>query len=327
MDISNLNIRGASETVAPEAADDVAPFTTGTVYEVDPGAGLVRVGVAGGAVWLPAIAARYTGDSLARVLLDPFTSRPVLVAGAVRPRDPAVLGRVTAGPTSGMLTVEVDQQSHEVPALPGAYSVDSSAWVQLDDWGVPFLAIGPSAEAASAAPSTPSAPDQSATEQVTVAIGPQWSGTWRQTRWGNWNQNRYGGISDIYQGSYQSSGTLLGFAAYGDQVVNLGAVSIEKIKFTARKNDTNGLSAALTVQGSPHGARPSGAPSSSGDTASTPTIGPGGWGSVELPASLREAFRTGAAKGLCAVGGAYGGFGGTATPGSFVLEITYTRNV
>ena len=39
-----------------------------------------------------------------------------------------------------------------------------------------------------------------------------------------------------------------------------------------------------------------------------------------------EALRTGAAKGLLAVGGSYAGFGGTTTPGSFTLAIQYTRN-
>jgi hypothetical protein len=46
---------------------------------------------------------------------------------------------------------------------------------------------------------------------------------------------------------------------------------------------------------------------------------------IALPAGLREALRTGSARGLVAVGSQYGGFGGTAIPGSFVVSVRYTR--
>jgi hypothetical protein len=324
-----LGIRGIIQretSDGPTEADDAAPVTTGSVYAVDPPHGRVQVGVRGGVVWLPAIAGRYTPESLARILLDPFTGRPSLVAGPVFPSSPVTLGTVVSGPTANRLTLTIGGVQVTVPAAVGAYSVGSGAWVLLDDWGIPMLALGPAEPPRPTPPLEPPTPIPPATETATATIGPQWSGTWRQTRWGNWNQNRYGGVSDIYQGSADGSGPLIGLAAYGDQIVNLGAVSIDEAILQARKT-ADGNSAVLTVQGSPHGGQPGGAPAGGGDTASSGSIRSGAWGDVALTGAMREALRTGAAKGLIAVGGQYGGFGGTATAGSFVLRIRYTRHV
>lgn len=329
-DISALNLVGlAAQATAqgPGIDDDSSLVTTGSVYEVDPAKGRVRVSVRGGVVWLPAVAGRYDANSLARILIDPTAARPVLVIGAVTPRKPVELGAVLATGT-GVITITLAGVEYTIPAPIGTYTVGQSAWVQLDEWGIPVIAVAPSTTTAPGGGGG-SNPGGGGTVVATATIGPQISGTWQPSvgRWNNWNANRYGGPTNIWQGSYGSSGTLLGFAGYGDQIANLGAVTIDEVILSARKNDTNGLSAALTVQGTTHGTQPPGSPVAGAFTsASTPTIGPGSWGDLAFDGSLREAFRTGAAKGLVAIGSFYGGFGGTATPGSFVLKIRYTKN-
>ena len=330
IDISPLNIIGkltAATAQGPGRDDDASLITTGTVYEVDADTGAIRVGIRGGDVWLPAVAGRYSDTSLARVLIDPTAARPILVLGPVAPPSPTVLGVVKAT-GSGTITVTVREIDYPIPAPLGTYTVGQSAWVMTDDWGRPVLAIGPSTSGVSGGGGG-TIPGGGGTAVATATIGPQISGTWQGSvgRWNNWNSGRYGGPTNIYQGNQFGSGPLLGFAGYGDQIANLGAVSIEEITMRARKNDTNGISAALVVQGSPQGTQPAGAPSGSGDTAATGSISPGGWGDLAFTANMREAFRTGAAKGLVAVGSQYGGFGGTGTAGSFVLQIRYTKNI
>ncbi|MBW9118892.1 hypothetical protein JNB63_02170 [Microbacterium trichothecenolyticum] len=331
MDISPLNLRGQLRKAVPQgpaAEDDATLIATGSVYEVDSAAGLVRVGLRGGDVWLPAVAGRYSFGVLVRVLLDATSARPVAVLGTVNPAAPFVLGLVTAGPTAGVLTVTIEETSYDVPAPTGAYVVGESAWIALDDWGTPILAIGPNSSLDSGGSSGGGAPGGGgSTVPASATIGPQVTGTWRSavSRWDSWNPGRYGlGSTPIYQGDNFGSGPLVGFAGYGDQIVNLGAVSIVDITMQAKKG-ADGLSASLVVQGSASGSRPGGAPSSSGDTAATGSIGSGKTGSLTFTAAMREAFRTGASKGLVAVGSDYGGFGGFGVPPSFVLQISYTK--
>lgn len=331
MDMSTLNLRGKLRKATPQgpaAEDDSTLVATGTVYEVTPASGLVRVGLRGGDVWLPAVAARYTVGVLVRVLLDPTSARPVVVLGPVDPQAPYVLGAVVAGPASGILTVTVNGSSYDVPAPTGAYTIGESAWIALDDWGTPILAIGPNSSTTSGGggPGAPGAGSGS-TVAATATIGPQVTGTWRSaySRWDSWNPGRYGlGATPVYQGNAYGSGPLMGFAGYGDQIVNLGATSIESITMAAVKG-ADGNASTLVVQGSPSGSRPAGAPSASGDTAATGAIASGKTGSLAFTPAMREAFRTGAAKGLAAVGGTYGGFGGFGVPPSFVLQISYTK--
>lgn len=327
LDLKTLVKRATAQ--GPGIEDDTSLTTTAAVVAVDAPGRRVRVTVRGGDVWLPAVAGRYSTSSMARVLIDPTSARPVLVIGPVAPRTPYVLALVTAGPTSGNLTVTFDGASVVLPAPMGAYTVGQSAWIALDDWGQPVLVIGPNG-AVNTGGTLPGGGGSSGPTTVTAfaTIGPQVTGTWRSnvSRWDSWNPNRYGlGATPIYQGNGYGSGPLVGFAGYGDQVVNLGAISIDDITMQAVKG-ADGNSAALTVQGSPSGGRPGGAPSSAGDTASTGSIGSGGTGALAFTANMRDAFRTGAAKGLAAVGGQYGGFGGFGVPPSFVLQIRYTKN-
>lgn len=309
-----------------------ATFTsTGDVYSVDPGNATATVNVRGGVVTLPAVADRYTGDSLARILHDPFTGRPVSVIGAVFPADPyAVLsvsgvgtGNVTvAMPTGGVLP---GGGLYQIPAPAGTFAVGGTAYVLTDEWGLPSYALCNASDPPAPPVAPQPAPVAPTTVKATARIVPTWSGSYRTGYgWDDWNASRYGGKSDIYQGNEFGSGTLVGLAIFGSAVKNLGAVSIQKITMAAYKNN-DGLSATLVVQDSDYTSHPAGSPSSSGDTASV-HIGPGSWGTLTFTSNMCEAFRTGAAKSLCAVGSNYGGFGGTGHSGSFVLNVSYTKN-
>ncbi|MGZ0067868.1 hypothetical protein [Microbacterium arborescens] len=329
MDISSLNIKGLMARAAPQGPsvdDDTALTVTGAVLEVDPAGRRVRVAIRGGDVWLPAVAGLYSASSLAVVLVDPTSARPVRVLGPVAPRAPAEVGKVTAVGDE-QVTVELGGVAKVLPAVAGKYAVGSAAWLMLDPWGVPVLALGPTLLPPKREEQPPP-PPPSGTESVTVTIGPQSSGTFRPGYgWSGWNPNRFGGVADIYQGNAYGSGDLVGFAGYGDLVPNLGALSIDEMILTAKRNGSGSGSAALVVQGTGLGEKPGGNPTAGPfERASSGAIDLNGSGTIALPAGLREAFRTGAARGLIAVGSQYGGFGGTSVPGSFVLQIRYTRN-
>jgi len=328
--ISDLDVVGLLEASIPQGAgseDDSSLVTTGTVQELDITNRRVRVTLRGGGnVWLPAVAARYRVPAPVRILMDPSASRPVLVLGPVVSRDPAVLGIVTAGPTGGKLTVTFEGASYTIPAPMGAYSTGYAAWLLLDDWGVPVLALGPSSDTP-ANPGTGAGGGGTTVVTAKATIGPQSTGTWRSGYgWDSWGNDIHGGVADLYQGNAYGSGALVGLACYGDQIVNLGAIAIQRATLTARRNGSGTGTVPLTVQGSPHGTRPGGAPASSGSTASTGGMAINTSTDLDLPADVCEALRTGGAKGLAVVGGGYAGFGGTTTPGSFVLQIQYTRN-
>jgi hypothetical protein len=164
---------------------------------------------------------------------------------------------------------------------------------------------------------------------VTVAktILPVTTGTWRVSRsaWDRW-EGGDGALTDLYQGSGYGSGTLIGFAGYGDQVVGLGATSITAATVSVTRVNTGTTSpVTLTVQGSPSGTRPGSAPTYSGDTAGV-SLGRGASGTVTLTSSMREALRTGAAKGLALVGGTYAGCKGLTRADGMALRLTYTKS-
>lgn len=172
----------------------------------------------------------------------------------------------------------------------------------------------------------PVAPVAAVSAPAVAGIGVVGSGTWRASR-GAWD--RYtggdGALSDLYQGPAATGGdTLLGWCGYGDQIVGLGATTITSITVIVTRvgtGTTGGV--ALTVQGSPSGTRPAGAPGHSGETASV-TLTRGATGTITLTAAMCEALRTGAAKGLCLVGGAYAGAKGV-TVGGMSARVSYTR--
>ena len=134
----------------PGQGDDTALTATGTVRELDVPNRRVRVGLRGGEAWLPAVVGRYKIGAPCAVLVDPTASRPVRVLGPIESRPPVLLGTITAGPAGGLLTVTVEGTSYVLPVPMGAYTVGSSAWVLLDDWGVPLIVYGPSSTTAPA---------------------------------------------------------------------------------------------------------------------------------------------------------------------------------
>lgn len=213
-----------------------------------------------------------------------------------------------------------------LPYLPSTYTGITTVLVLCNpsDGGRAVYVLGPVGTQAEPPPVPPGPPGD--TVEATVTILPTWSGTWRVDRgaWDRWNADRYGGRSDLYQGAYGSSGTLIGLATYGEQIVGLGATEIVAATVHVQRNPS-GASAAVTVQGSPHGTPPAGAPSSSGDTASSPTLAPSGSADIALTSGMREALRTGAAKGLALVGSDYAGVYGTSRADGMALRITYRR--
>lgn len=306
------------------AASDDALTTVGPCYDVNAAARLVRVGVRGEPLWLPAMPGRYRrsnglGAGLARVLLNPSTGRPSLVLGPLDPLDTVAPATMTAA-TATVATVSWAGASYALPYLAGAYGTPPvSVWVSLSDWGVPVLVLGPSAVAPTGGGGTPP-PAPGGTIQVTQTIGPQWSGSWRQSAgaWDRWNVDRYGGRSTLYQGSGFGSGPMVGLATYGDQLTNLGAISIDRVQVMLRGVGLAGASGPATVQGSPHGTRPGGAPTSSGATAT-------GDGLTDLAAATREGMRTGAIKALALVGSQYWAVAGAGNGDGMALIATYTR--
>ncbi|GAA1404117.1 hypothetical protein [Oerskovia paurometabola] len=312
----------------PDAASDDALVTICPCHAVNTTDRLVRVGVRGEPLWLPAMPGRYqrrgaSGAGLARVLLNPGSGRPSLVLGPIDPLDPVVPATLTAA-TATVATITWAGSAHSLPYLAGAYgALPAPVWVSLSDWGVPLLVLGPSAIAPPPSPPpvpTPPPPSGTSTVQVTQTIGPQWSGSWRQSsgRWGDWNASRYGGRSTLYQGNGFGSGPMKGLATYGDQLVNLGAISIDRVQVMLRGVGLAGASGPTTVQGSPHGSQPGGAPASSGPTAT-------GDGWTDLDAATRNGMRTGAVKALALVGTQYWAVAGAGNGDGMALSVTYTR--
>jgi hypothetical protein len=238
----------------------------------------------------------------------------------------AIAQLVSINSTTQRATVVLDGgQPVELPYLPGSYTGFTTVLVLCDpaQGGRGAWVLGPVGALADAPPAPP---PPSGTVTASALVLPQWSGTWRVSRaaWDRWNTDRYGGRSDLYQGDGYGSGTLIGLATYGDQIANLGATAITAAVLTVQRNGSGGA-AAVTVQGSPNGTPPAGAPSASGDSASSAVLGATDRGQITLTAGMREALRTGAAKGLALVGATYAGVFGTSRPDGMALALTYTR--
>lgn len=167
-------------------------------------------------------------------------------------------------------------------------------------------------------PSPPVPPTPPPTVTATATIVPVTSATW-SAKWGRysaWQPTRYGGTTTLYQGNKYGSGALTGIAVYGDQIVNLGALSITSMTVGVRIATPD--SGTVTLQGTSSGSLPGSAPSGGGGTAS-------GTGAVDLVASgIAAAMLAGTVKGLVLVGGTYLGIYGAANAG-MALNITYTR--
>lgn len=237
-------------------------------------------------------------------------------------RRPWVVARlVSVNSTTNRATVSIDgSEKVTIPYVPGTYT--GVTWVYVlrdpDNTGMGPLVLGPAYTEPSPPPPPPDAPSSgsAATTVDTALIRPVYSGSYRTGQgWDQWNVNRLGGRSTVWQGNAYGSGVMLGFAGYGTQVRDLGALSIQRIRVSTPLVKYSG---SIVLQGSASGTKPAGAPASSGSTGSGVT-------SVDLPDSVREAFRTGTVRGLVAVGSTYRATYGQGYPSGMALSVTYTR--
>lgn len=324
----------------PSRAEGLRPGTdrgalvTATLVGLDIPRKLAQVSLSGSdGVWVPASPAIYPpgGEVLvSRSPLDggrltqcmaPLVDADLIVAGVVRAINAA----------DGTLTVETLGEQHELPYNAGAYTVGAPVYVRRDPqrFGTPVHVDGLQGNYVAPAPETPGggAPNDPKLETRQAVIQPQQSGSWRssQGRWDNWNTDRYGGISTLWQGNDYGSGPMTGWAGFGDQVRNLGATEIVGMWVNVvRADSSTSAGRSATVQGSPDGSRPGGAPGGSGDTATTGGLTPGQGQSLQLPGSTYDAWRTGGFKGIRLTGGDYAGFAGTSRADGMALTVHYT---
>lgn len=229
--------------------------------------------------------------------------------------------------TTQRATVSIDgSQPVALPYLPGVYTGYTTVLVLCNpiQGGRGVFVLGPvgvqvviPADPSSGPPPPPPPPPATVTASATIL--PTWSGTW-SSKWGKWgawtNGGRYGGSPSLYQGDAYGSGSLKGLAVYGDQIVNLAALSI--LSATVTMNVATGAGSP-TAQGSPAGTpAPGGPPASSGATNA-------GTGAVPLDSTICEGLRTGAFKGLALVGSGYVAVYGTGRADGMALNLTYTR--
>lgn len=118
---------------------------------------------------------------------------------------------------------------------------------------------------------------------------------------------------------------LIGLATYGTQITALDADDITRAVLTIRGNGYNTVPWTATFQGATDATRPSGAPTLTGDTW-TATIPAGRVTTrVEVPASVREAMRTGTVCGIALMGDTTGGTSGVTPSWCLSLDYTVTR--
>lgn len=192
-----------------------------------------------------------------------------------------------------------------------------------------YLCLGPTGGTTVDVPAIPVAPPTTTT--ATVIILPEWTGTWDtdSSRFDNWNLSRtiYGGRSTLYQGDKYGSGPLVGLATYGDQIKNLGALTIVSIEVTLR-----GAGLAETVfppvkLRAATNATPAGAPAPAGATVSA-SPGKTGVVQVALDAGVLDGYRTGTYKSIALAGtgsGEYSAVRGTSDADGMALTVNYTR--
>ena len=310
----------------PAPGADLRLICTGTVVETDIPNNRVRVSVNDGVTWMGALPAPYLPGKTVWVVCNPLEGgRAVLVAGLVN-GGATTLSRtgvlVSVNSTTKTAVVTVGGTNYTVPYIPSSYVAGAQVWVLCNPsrWGAPELVLGVWDVPVAGGGDTvlPPVAGGGATAQVEVTIRPQWSGTWRSSRsaWDRWNTEQYGGRSDLYQGSAFTSGPLIGLATYGDQLANLGAISIDYVGAALIHNGGSAMPGPPIIQGAPHGVRPSGAPTPSGDT-STGVLTP----------AMREGLRVGSIKSLALVGSGYFGARGTSHPAGMSLAVKYTRRV
>ncbi|MCB2412460.1 hypothetical protein LGT39_06300 [Demequina sp. TTPB684] len=222
-----------------------------------------------------------------------------------------------------------------IPYLAGSYTVGDIVWVFRENLpgtsGMICLGrVGGTSEVG--APEVPDAPPT--TEAAVATILPTWTGTWRVSRsaYDQWNASRaeYGGRATLYQGDAFGSGQLYGLALYGNQIKDLGAVSIESIALTLRDASLSlGSRPAMVVRAATN-TNASAAPAATGATMNPAALAKGAVTTLALDGSLLESFRTGALQALATVGvgsSAYNAVRGTSDADGMALTVNYTRPV
>ncbi len=202
-----------------------------------------------------------------------------------------------------------------LPATASVWSGVSTAHVLMDAaTGRPVHVLGPAtAPVEPVRAQDPAQAGQALTLTRTAVVVPQWSGTWRQGQgWDQWNTGRYGGRTDLYQGSWGSS--FQGLATYGATVTSLGATALTSAALTLTGNGSNRASWTAVVQAADWSA---GGPTPSGPTV-TVTVAGAATSTVDVTALAAELLR---GRGLALVGGDYGAVGGTGA--SMSLALTY----
>lgn len=205
-----------------------------------------------------------------------------------------------------------------LPAAPSTWTGVSTANILLDpDTGRPVYVLGPAPAPSTPIPPTP--PGAGATPVAltrTAVITPTWSGTHRAGRgWNQWNVTRYGGRSDLYQGTTGASGHLTGLADYGDAIPALAPTAITEATLTLTGNNPDQPAFTAVIRAA---ARTPDGPAPTGPTATTALTG-AATTRLDITA-LAAGLLAGA--GLALVGDDYGGVLGVGA--SMSIGITYT---
>jgi hypothetical protein len=309
---------------------DVSTLTVGTVTGLKISAGQVQVRVAGSEpVWLPAAPFIYESGATVRLRRSALNGgRLEFCEGPLTPAPTVVTGKVTAI-TDETLTVDVLGGTFDLGYTSSTYDVGEVVAVlrHPSGFGVPqwVLGIAGKEQQASNPGGGSGNPGQSQARQATIS--PQDSGSYKVSggRWDSWNTNRYGGVRALWQGNQYGSGPMVGWAGYGDQIVNLWASQITGMWVDVQRSDSSvNDPKAVLLQGSPDGTRPGGAPGGTGDGAGSPGLAPNQQAQILLPSSTYEAWRTGGIKGLRTAGADYLALFGADRGGAMSLTIQYT---
>ena len=160
-----------------------------------------------------------------------------------------------------------------LPATPSTWTGVRTANVLIDPaTGRPCYVLGPAPAPSGQIPYiAPGAAYAPATTPQTAVITPVWTGTHRAGRgWDKWNTTRYGGRSDLYQGTTGASGRLTGLADYGDAIPALAPTAITEATLTLTGNNPDQLAFTAVVRAA---ARTPDGPAPAGPTATTALTG------------------------------------------------------
>lgn len=237
--------------------------------------------------------------------------------------------------TNRLLVSVVGSQPIPMPFAPGTYTPGEMVDVDRNYVGgtIQFYVRGRTGGTPDVVlPEVPPPPPAEAT--AVAIVRPRWTGTWRYDvgAYGVWFESRAetGGASTLYQGSFGTSGELIGVADYEDQVVNLGATAILGIDLTLVDASAAAAGAHAVKIRSVYNLYSGLGPDPGGPVFVGPVLPTGASQKMALDAALVESFRTGDTTALCLAGSGpsdYTAVLGTAHPEGMALTVTYTRPV